>query len=77
MLKIGTPNCPTCKEQARGVVEQVSGISGLAFDNDGSADWVGGIALEWDTQTPKRDEENRVTLFCPNNHKWQSTMEEK
>jgi hypothetical protein len=54
------------------MLESVPGLALLAFDDSGEAQYAGETAVAWDDQVPCRDVEDRVTLECPDGHRWQT-----
>ena len=62
--------CPQCDKPAEGMLEMVLGIAGLMLDTEGSAEYDGGTDVRWDSQTPVRNQEGRVTLECQEGHQW-------
>ena len=69
-MKFDRPRCPECGELAWGMLEQVPGLALLLFDEDGRAEYDGETKMFWDDQTTCRDEGGRITLECPNGHRW-------
>jgi len=68
--------CPECGQQARGTLEAIPGVALLLFDDDGSADYLGGTDVCWDGQKTVRAEDGRVTLVCPDGHDWPAVMDD-
>jgi hypothetical protein len=53
-------------------LETVPGVALLTFDENGNAEYAGETKIAWDEQVTCRDGEGRVTLECPNGHRWQA-----
>jgi hypothetical protein len=68
--------CPTCGQPAKGVREMIPGLTRLLFDEEGDAEYDGGVDLCWDGQTELRDAQGRVTLECSEGHQWQAATSE-
>jgi hypothetical protein len=64
--------CPECGQPAKGILETVPGLTRLFFDEDGDAEYDGGVDLCWDGLTEVRDTDGRVTLECSEGHQWQA-----
>ena len=57
-------------------MEAIPGIARLFFDEDGSAEYLGGTDVCWDGQLTIRDEQGRVILICADGHEWPATIDE-
>lgn len=79
MLHLDPPCCPECGEPAQGTLEDLEGLAFLTWKDAqaGVADWNGETKPLWDTQRTQRDQDHRVTLFCPAGHDWQAHMEDR
>lgn len=64
--------CPTCNQPAEGTLETVPGLALLLFDDDGQAEYEGETKLDWNQQATCRDMKGKVTLQCPERHRWQA-----
>ena len=73
-MRFEPSNCPACGQQANGVLETISGIALLLFDEDGTAQYAGETDVCWDSQTTVRDRYGRVTLVCPGGHQWPASL---
>lgn len=62
--------CPECGEMARGTLETIMGIAEFAAAQDGSVEWSGYTAIDWDGQQTITDEVGNARLVCPGGHKW-------
>ena len=75
-MRFEPSNCPACGQQTSGVLETISGIALLLFDEDGTAQYAGETDVCWNSQTTERDRYDRVTLVCPGGHQWPAVTDE-
>ena len=73
-MTFDVPRCTVCGELARGTLEMVPGIALLIFDENGGAEYEGETKIAWNDQATCHDAERRVTLECPNGHRWQARL---
>ncbi len=76
MMNITRPRCPKCGELAIATLEDVPALALLDCDKDGKAEYVGETELFWDAQYTVKDHKGRITLECPNGHRWLARLEE-
>lgn len=76
-MKFDPLNCPQCGEPAQGQVDNLTAVALFTEpDGDGKVDWEGESEVCWDDQKPVLDDQNRVTLVCPDGHEWQARSSE-
>ncbi len=74
-MKFSKPNCPTCGELVRGIVEVIHGCAELSLQEDGETfEYAGSTDVWWDEQRPERDKRGRVRLICHDAHEWFSKV---
>lgn len=69
--------CPICHQPAEGTLETVFGLALLQFDDHGKAEYAGETQIDWNTQVTCRDRDGKVTLQCPEGHRWQANRFEE
>lgn len=74
-MKLSIPNCPECGEQAKGTLEQMTGIALLNYFDDGTVEYDGSTDVHWDGQESVIDDETGdPILICHNGHQWTSKI---
>lgn len=73
-MKIQNPKCPTCGHVAKGILESLYCLAGIACAEDGTAEYAGESEVFWDSQTPV-DDPGGITLECVNDHRWTSPVD--
>jgi hypothetical protein len=73
-MRFDPSNCPSCGEQATGLLETIPGIAFLLFDENGDAQYAGETDVCWDNQTTVRDRLGHVMLVCPDEHQWPASL---
>jgi hypothetical protein len=66
--------CPECGEMARGTLETITGVAEFAVAEDGSVEWSGYTAVDWDAQETVVDDGGNARLVCPSGHEWFARM---
>ena len=73
-MRFEPSNCPSCGQQATGLLETIPGIALLLFDEDEVAHYAGETDVCWDNQTTVRDRLGHVTLVCADGHQWPASL---
>jgi hypothetical protein len=77
-MKFAQHKCPECGGIAVATLETLHGRGLLTFDEQtGEFDWQGETKVCYDSQQTHEDEmTNDLTLFCENDHEWQSSLDD-
>lgn len=74
-MKIKIKNCPECGEEARGTVEELSGVALFVDDDGDDVEYLGETEIWWDEQRTRTNEKGEVELVCEGGHSWFSAVE--
>lgn len=70
-MKVGKPICPKCGQPAIGTADIVYAVALFSGDpSDGDVEWAGETEVDWNAQTPERDENGFPMVICDNGHTW-------
>ncbi len=60
---------------ARGTLETITGVAEFDVAAEGSVEWSGSTAVDWDAQETVLDDGGNARLICPRDHEWSARMQ--
>jgi hypothetical protein len=74
-MKIEPATCPQCGQPADATLESVPGWALLQRDADGTFDWFGETAIDWNGQVTVVDPvTHKATVRCSEYHTWEASI---
>lgn len=74
-MRFSKPDCPTCGEEANGILEKLYAWAHIDKAKDGSFQYIGQSKVDWDSQEPDEENPNEVYLKCCQKHEWKSKVD--